>query len=86
MSSSLTDRQLFDLMWQASWKATEAALAAGHKRGSKVVKDSAYRAAEEVYRRERPDEAPAPRPIPLPFVVPATGEVLDDPAKERMDV
>ena len=57
----MTDRELFDLMWQASWQATEAALAAGHRRDSQVVKDSAWAAAHAVYLRERPDEAPTSR-------------------------
>jgi hypothetical protein len=82
----MTDRELFDAMWQASWKATEAAVAAGYGRGSQVVKDSAYHAAQEVYARERPDEAPAPRAWSQPALDLHTSEVPPDPAKERMDI
>ena len=84
MTIPIPDRALFDLMWRASWRATESAIAAGHKRDSKVVKDSAWRAAQEVYMRERPDEAPGARPIDLLAALPV--EPLDDPAKERMDL
>jgi hypothetical protein len=67
----LTDRQLFDLMWQASWRATETALAAGHTRHDQITKDSAWSAAQAVYQRERPGEAPLTRhPLPpVPDVV-----------------
>jgi hypothetical protein len=81
---TMPDRELFDLMWQASWKATEAAIAAGHSRNSKVVKDSAWRAAQEVYMHHRPDEAPGARPIDLLATLPA--EPPADPVKERMDL
>jgi len=61
----MTDRELFDLMWQASWRATQAAIEAGNRRDSQVVKDSAWTAAQAVYQRERPGEAPLTR-HPLP--------------------
>lgn len=80
----ITDRELFEKMWQASWRATEAALAAGHNRDSEVVKDSSWRAAYDVYVRERPDEAPGQlRPSP-PAVLYLPETPPDDPAKERM--
>ena len=61
----MRDSELFTLMWQASWKATEASLAAGNRRDSQITKDSAWSAAQAVYMRERPDEAPLTR-HPLP--------------------
>lgn len=84
MTINMPDRELFDLMWQASWKATEAAYAAGHSRDSKVVRDSAWRAAQEVYMHHRPDEAPGARPIDILAELPV--EPLPDPAKERMGI
>lgn len=82
MTITMPDRELFDLMWQASWKATEAAIAAGHGRNSKVVKDSAWRAAQEVYMTHRPDEAPGARPVDILAALPV--EPVPDPAKDRM--
>jgi hypothetical protein len=84
MTVNMPDRELFDLMWQASWRATQAAEAAGHKRNSKVVKDSAWRAAQEVYAKHRPEEAPGARPIDLLASLPT--EPPADPVKERMDL
>ena len=82
--TTLTDRELHALMWQASNRAAEAAVLAGHSRASKVVKDSAYAAALAVYQRERPEEAPGfARPAPA-VVLPA--EPPADPVKERMDL
>lgn len=57
----MLDRELFTLMWQAASRATDAAIAAGHRRDSQVTKDSAWAAAHGVYLRERPDEAPTSR-------------------------
>lgn len=66
---TMTDRELFDAMTHAAWRATEAAVAAGHRRYSKVVKDSAYQASLAVFRAERPDEAPG-APQRVPAVIP----------------
>jgi hypothetical protein len=74
----MRDKELSTLMAQAAWKATEACLARGYSRSDKVTKDSARAAAEEVYRRERPEDfVPPPAPVvPLPHV--------DDPIKDRI--
>jgi len=92
----MTDRELFDLMWQASSRATEASIAAGHGRDSDVTKKSAYAAALAVYHRERPGEAPTgyvppaeptppPAPTPEPEPEPPAFPVVHDPIFERMD-
>lgn len=73
---ALTDRALFDLMWQASRKATEASMEAGHPRDSQITKDSAWVAAQAVYVEHRPAEAPPTR-HPLPPV--------PDSVRERME-
>lgn len=77
----MRDADLSRLMSEAARKATEAAIAAGYGRGDKVTKDSAFAAAEEVYRRERPEDwAPKPaEPVTLPETPP------DDPMKARID-
>lgn len=92
----ISDRELFNQMTQAATRATEAALAAGHRRDSDVTKKSAYAAALDVYHRERPDEAPTgyvppaeptppPAPTPEPEPEPPAFPVVHDPIFERMD-
>lgn len=77
----MRDRELLDLMTQAARRAALVAVAAGHSLGSQVVKDSAFAAADEVYRRERPEDF-APKPAP-PVALPETPP--DDPVKARLD-
>jgi len=66
-------------MADAARAATEQCLARGYSRSDRVTRDSARAAAEEVYRRERPEDW-APKPaevVPLPHV--------PDPVKDRID-
>ena len=77
----MRDSELGRLMSEAARKATDAAIAAGHGRGDKVTKDSARAAAEEVYRRERPEDW-APKPAP-PVTLPETPP--EDPRTARME-
>jgi hypothetical protein len=72
----LTERELFDKMWLASWKATQQCQAQGYGLGDKVTKQSARAAAEEVYRQYRPQDFVAPV-IPLP--------PIPDPIRDRME-
>lgn len=74
----MRDKELASLMAEAASKATAACLVRGFSRHDKVTKDSARAAAEEVYRRERPEDfLPPPAPVvPLPHV--------DDPIKDRI--
>ena len=72
----VTERELFDLMWQAANRATEQCVSRGLSRGDKVTKDSARAAADEVYRQYRPQDFQAPV-IPLRHV--------PDPVQERME-
>ena len=63
----MKDRDLFEKMTQAAWRATEVAVTAGHRRDSQVVRDSAWSAAQAVFFAERPAEAPVSRfstPVP----------------------
>ena len=76
----LTERELFDLMWIASWKATQACEAQGDGRADKVTKASAFAAAEAVYREHRPQDFVAPV-IPLP---PVPDEVRERMERERL--
>jgi myo-inositol catabolism protein IolC len=84
MTIPIPDRALFEEMTEAAKQATRVAHAAGHRLDSKVVKDSSWRAAQEVYMRHRPDEAPGARPIDMLAALPP--EPLDDPVKDRMDI
>ena len=72
----VTERELFDLMWQAASRATEQCVDRGLSRGDKVTKASARAAADEVYRQYRPQDFQAPA-IPLP--------PIPDPVQERME-
>jgi hypothetical protein len=78
------DRELFNAMTEAAYRASQACLAQGYGLGDKVTEDSAWAAAHEVYVRERPEEAPisrysvpvpvtarAPTPVPAPALLPA---------------
>ena len=76
----LTERELFDLMWQAAWKATEECVSRGISRGDKIAKASARAAADEVYRQYRPQDFVAPV-IPLP---PVPDEVRERMERERL--
>jgi hypothetical protein len=71
-------KELADLMAQAARRATVACIERGYSRGDKVTKDSARAAAEEVYRRERPEDWVPPQApvVPLPRV--------EDPVKDRI--
>jgi hypothetical protein len=77
----VTERELFDLMTQAAWRATQVCRERGLGLGDRITKDSARAAAEEVYREHRPEEfAPAPAPA---LVVPE--EPVYDPRSARME-
>lgn len=52
----MRDSELSRLMSEAARAATDACLEKGYGRSDKVTRDSARAAAEEVYRRERPDD------------------------------
>ncbi|UVK58629.1 hypothetical protein SEA_CRAZYRICH_55 [Microbacterium phage CrazyRich] len=71
----MENRDLSRLMVEAARRATEVCLSKGYNRGDKVTIDSARKAAEEVYRRERPEDW-APKPT-----APA-----DDSWRDRADV
>lgn len=76
----MRDRELFALMADAARRATEACLAKGYSRGDKVTGDSARAAAEEVYRRERPEDwAPPP-------AAPVVHEPVEDAWADRADL
>jgi len=62
----MSERELSQRMIEAARRATDAALAAGHSRADKVTKDSAFRAAEEVYLAERGERPAATRSQPVP--------------------
>jgi hypothetical protein len=72
----LTERELFDKMWQAAWRASQECQARGYSLSDKVTKDSARAAADEVFRQHRPAES-TPQPPTLP--------PLPDPQRERME-
>jgi hypothetical protein len=74
----IPDRELFDRMTQAAYRAANAAEENGHKRDSQIAKDSAWSAAQAVYFAERPDEAPITRH-------PTTREPVEDVVQERME-
>lgn len=80
LEEMMRDSELSREMSKAARLATEACVAAGYSRQDKVTKDSAFLAAEEVYRRERPEDfAPKPaEPVPL--------EPVDDAWQERADL
>ena len=59
----VSERELFDLMWQAASQATLVCQSEGYGLADKVTKDSARAAAEEVYLRFRPHDPPR-RPVP----------------------
>lgn len=65
-------RTLLDHMTEAARLATEQAIARGHRRDSEVVRKSAFVAAEEVHRREAPQDFIEPHPP-------------EDPVRERME-
>lgn len=76
----MRDSELSRLMSEAARQATEVCLAKGYSRSDKVTKGSARQAAEEVYRRERPEDF-APEPAkPLPK------EPVEDAWRDRADV
>ncbi|WQY99761.1 hypothetical protein [Microbacterium phage MO526] len=72
----LSDRELTRAMIEASRKATEACLAAGYGRNDPVTRKSAFSAADEVHRRERPADFAAAPPPPV---------AEPDPRQERME-
>lgn len=71
----MSERELSERMMAAARQATDAALAAGYRRSDKVTRDSAFRAAEEVYLAERGEKPPATR-----------SEPTIDPWKDRSDL
>lgn len=72
--------ELARLMSDAARQATEACLSKGFSRSDKVTKDSARLAAEEVYRRECPEDW-APKPAD-----PVEHHPVEDSWQERADV
>jgi hypothetical protein len=76
----VSERELFDLMWQAASRATEECVSRGISRGDKITKDSARAAADEVYRQYRPQDFVAPV-VPLP---PVPDEVRERMERERL--
>lgn len=73
----MRDSELSREMSKAARLATDACLAAGYGRGDKVTKDSAFAAAQEVYRRERPEDFRA---------APVKHEPVEDGWQDRADV
>lgn len=76
----MRDRELFDAMADAASRATAACVAAGYSVSDKVTKDSAFAAADEVHRRERPEDY-APKPAP-----PVEHREVEDSWRDRADV
>lgn len=76
----MRDRELFDAMADAARRATEVCVSKGFGVGDKVTKDSARAAAEEVYRRERPEDW-APKPAE-----PVVHEPVEDAWTDRADL
>ncbi len=72
--------ELSRLMSEAARLATEVCLAKGFSRSDKVTKDSARLAAEEVYRRECPEDW-EPKPAE-----PVVHRPVEDGWSERADV
>lgn len=90
--AGVTERELFDLMWQAACRATDQCIARGLGRGDKITKASARAAADEVYQQYREhDDSPAPvlaAVLAVPPVVPAVPATVpvDDAWRERADL
>ncbi len=75
---TIADVELGRLMAEAARRATDAAIAAGHGRGDKITRDSAYAAALEVHRAHRPEDF---------YAAPVVHDEIraDDPVKDRID-
>lgn len=73
----MRDSELSRLMSEAARLATNACLEKGYGRSDKVTRDSARAAAEEVYRRERPEDWAAK---------PVAHKPVEDAWSERADV
>lgn len=69
--------ELSRLMSEAARLATEACLAKGYSRSDEVTKKSARAAAEEVYRRECPEDWAAK---------PVEAKPVEDAWRDRADV
>jgi hypothetical protein len=76
----MRDWELFAAMSDAARLATEACIEAGYGRGDKVTVTSARAAADEVHRRERPED------YRTPVEEPVDPGLLDDAWVERADL